>query len=192
MASTLIARNYAQTLFALADRHGGIQAVEEYGRAIDEVAELIRSEPRVREFLETPRLGADAKKRALRQTFGGRVPELFLRYLLVVVDKRRQAVLPQIADAYHDLVDEALNRVRADITVAQQPDAELQREIVGALERRFGKTVVPAFHVEPQLLGGIVVRVGDQILDGSMRHQLQSLRRRLMGAALPHAQAAGA
>ena len=187
MGPTIIARNYAETLLALARRHGGEAAVDEYAVAIDQVGELLRAEPRVRQFLQTPRVDAEAKKRAVRSAFAGRIPEHLLRFLLVVVEKRRQGLLPQIADEYHALVDELRGRIRADITLANQPTPELQRELVTTLERKLGKTVVPTFRVDTSLVGGVVVRVGDQILDGSVRRRLAALRRRLLEVRLPEA-----
>lgn len=187
MGPSIIARNYAETLLALARRHGGVEAVDAYAAALDDVADLVRREPRIREFLETPRVDAEAKKAAVREAFTGRVPEHFLRFLLVLVDKRRQPLLGQIADEYRALVDELENRVRAEITVATAPAPDFQREIVATLERKLGRTVLPEFRVDPSLLGGVMIRVGDQILDGSVRRRLVSLRRRLLEARLPAA-----
>jgi F-type H+-transporting ATPase subunit delta len=191
MGPTIIARNYAETLFTLALRHGGDSTVDEYATAIEEVAELLRREPLVREFLETPRVGVESKKRALKASFQGRVPDLFLRFLLVVVEKRRQDLIRAIADQYHELVDEARGRVRAEIDLAREPDDRLRRTIVEALERRLEKTVVPTFRIDPSLLGGIVIRVGGQILDGSLRRRSAGLRRRLLEARVPAAVGGG-
>jgi F-type H+-transporting ATPase subunit delta len=185
VAANIIARNYAETLLALAQRQGGGPVVEQYLAAIEEAAEAMRTEPRVRQFLETPRLDAGAKKAALRAAFAGRVPEPFLRFLLVVVDKRRQGQIPQIAAAYRELVDELAGRVRVEVQLAHQPDAAMEEEIRRSLERKLGKTVVPHFTVDPALLGGIVVRLGDEILDGSVRRRAQDLRRRLASARMP-------
>jgi F-type H+-transporting ATPase subunit delta len=188
---TIIARNYAETLLTLARRHGGEATVDEYGDAIDEVAELLRHEPLVREFLETPRVDIAAKKGALRASFGGRVPDLFLRFLLVAVEKRRQGALPEIAEQYHRLVDESRGRARAEIVLAHEPDEELKREIIATLERRLGRTVVPTFSVDRALGGGIVIRVGGEILDGSLRRRAAGLRRRLLEVRIPAAAALG-
>jgi F-type H+-transporting ATPase subunit delta len=185
MGPAIIARNYAETLLALARRQGGEAAVDSYAIAIGDVGELLRREPRVRQFLQTPRVDTEAKKRAVRAAFAGRVPEHLLRFLLVVVEKRRQGLLPQIADEYHALVDQLRGRVRADITLAAQPTPALQSELVATLERKLGKTVVPTFRVDPGLVGGVVVRVGDKILDGSVRRRLAALRRRLLEVRLP-------
>ncbi len=191
MASTIIGRNYAETLFELASRHGGDATVDEFARAIEEVATLLDEEPLVREFLETPRVDVEAKQRAIQASFGGRVPDLFLRFLLVVVAKRRQGALREIARQYHALVDAARGRARAEVTVAREPDEALQEEIVAALERRLGQEVVAEFRVDPALLGGVVIRVGGEILDGSLRRRAAGLRRQMLRAKLPPA-AAGA
>jgi F-type H+-transporting ATPase subunit delta len=182
---TIIARNYAETLLALAERHGGQATAEAYARAMDEVAELMRREPRVREFLETPRIGSEEKQRVLRDAFSGRVPEHFLRFLLVVVQKRRQALLPAIAEEFHALLDEVQGRVRAEVTVATEPAPDVQREIVASLERKLGRTVVASFRVDAAILGGVVVRLGDRVIDGSLRRRVSDLRRQLMRARLP-------
>lgn len=180
MGPTIIARNYAETLLLLAQKHGGNEAVDAYARAIDEVTGLLQSEPRVREFLETPRVGVEAKKHALRASLQGRVPDFFLRFLLVVVEKRRQALLTRIGAEYHALVDQLRNRVRAEIIVAREADAGLRAEIVSALERRLGKEVIPTFRVDPEILGGVVIRVADRLYDGSLRRRVSALRRRLL------------
>ncbi|MEX2571766.1 MAG: ATP synthase F1 subunit delta [Gemmatimonadota bacterium] len=187
MASTIVARNYAEILYTLATRHGGDTTVDQYGDAINDVAALLEREPRVREFLETPRVDVDAKKRVIESAFGGRVPDLFLRFLLIVVEKRRQAALRKIAEQYHDIVDEARNRVRAEIRLAREADVDLREDIVSSIEGRLGKTVLPSFEVDPSLIGGVVIRAGGQILDGSVRRRAAGLRQRLLKARLPAA-----
>ncbi len=187
MGSSVIARNYAETLLTLAQRHGGEKAVDDFARAMEEVADILEQEPLVREFLQTPRVNLEAKKRALQMSFGGRVPDLFLRFLHVVLAKRRQGVLREIAAEYHLLVDETRGRTRADVLLARDADERLRTEIVGSLERRLGKEVVANFSVDPSLVGGLVIRVDGQILDGSLRRKAVGLRRRMIEAKLPAA-----
>lgn len=187
MRAEAVARNYADTLLALAGRHGGRATAEEYLRAIEELATLLEREPRVREFLHTPRVTAAQKREALRATLAGRVPDLFLRFVLVVLEKGRQTLFREIALAYRDRVDEMLGRVRVQVALSHEPDAELREEIRRGLEARLGKTVIADYTVEPELLGGVVVRVGDQILDGSIRSRAAGLRRRLMETEIPAA-----
>jgi F-type H+-transporting ATPase subunit delta len=181
----IIARNYAETLLTLAERHGGAEGLEAFGQAADALAALVQGDPRMRQFLETPRITPDQKKRALQEALGGRAPEMFVRFVMVLTDKRRQALLPEIAAAYRALVDERMGRVRVQVTISHAPDAALQAEIGNSLADRLGKTVIPTFTVDPELLGGMVVRVGDQILDGSLRTRAAQLRRRLLAVDLP-------
>lgn len=190
MQPSIVARNYAETLLALAERNGGLPVAEEYLAALEEVAALMEREPRIRSFVLTPQVDAETRKNALRAALSGRVPELFLRFLLVVVDKRRQSLIPQIAVAFRETVDRLMGRVRVDVTVAQQPDAAEQALIRGTLERKLGIAVLPRFTVDPELIGGIVVRLGDQVLDGSVRRGMQEMRRNMLRAPLPEPAAA--
>jgi F-type H+-transporting ATPase subunit delta len=183
--STAIARNYAETLLALAQRNGGDATIDEFSAALDELITLLQDEPRVRMFLETPVVEVSAKKDALRHTFGGRVPELFLRFLMVVVEKRRASHLPEIATQYRGLVDEIRGRVRAQVTLAREPDETLRREIRDSLQRSLDREVLATYQVDEDLIGGVIIRVGDQILDGSVRRRASELRRRLLSAQLP-------
>ena len=141
------------------------------------------TDARVKEFLTTPRIGPEQRKAALAAALKGRVPELVLRFLMVVVEKRRQGLLGEIAREYRALVDERMGRVRVDVAISHAPDAALEQEITQALTARLGKTVVPEFRVDPSLIGGMVVRWGDEILDASVRTRASHLRRRLKAAA---------
>lgn len=182
MRGTTIARSYADALFALGERHGQL---EEFGSALDLVAATVEREPKLRLFLDTPKVEPVEKKRVLREALEGKVPPLVLNFFLVVLDKRRQRLIPEIATEYRALLDEHFGRINAEVTLAREPDEQLEREIAEELSERLGKTVVPRVRVEPGILGGIVVRYGDRVLDGSLRRRLVTLRRRLLDAKLP-------
>jgi F-type H+-transporting ATPase subunit delta len=184
MRSQIIARNYAETLLELARRNGGQRTVEEFGTAMELLAAVV-DDARVREFLATPAIDPATRKAALRTALGKQVPELFLRFVMVVVDKRRQALLGDVAHEYRALVDEMTGRVRVAVAISHEPDAKLQKQITAALAERLGREVIPTFTVDPDLLGGMVVRVGDEILDGSVRSYASGLRRRMMDAPVP-------
>ena len=184
MRAEIIARNYADTLLELARRNGGQRTVEEFGDAMELLAGAV-AEPRVREFLSSPRIPAAERKEALRGALEGRVPDLFLRFVMLVVDKRRQRILAEIAQEYRALVDEQAGRVRVRVDISHAPDEALKSQVANALAARLGKDVVATFTVDPGLLGGRVVRYGDEILDGSVRTGAENLRRRLVTAVMP-------
>lgn len=191
MRAEIIARNYAETLVALAERQGP-DALDAWGAAIDQLAAMLAADPRARQFLETPRVRPEQKKDALRQALAGRAPEMFVRFVMVLVDKRRQGLIPDIAAAYRDLVDQRMGRARVEVTISHAPDAELQQEIQRALEVQLGRTVIPTYRIDPDLLGGMVLRLGDEVLDGSVRSRAGHLRRRLMEATMPASAGAAA
>lgn len=177
MSRSAVVDNYAETLLELAQREG---KVAEYGRWIDEVAAFFRNEPDFRRFLETPRVSLEEKKAALREAFGDAAPRDFVRYLLLLLDKRRQGLLGEIGEEFHELLDEREGRVHATVTLAREPDGELREAIERGLEQAVGRDVVPHFRTDEQIVGGIVVRVGDTVMDGSLRRRLSDLKKDLL------------
>jgi len=176
-----IARNYAAALFELGQQYGESQA---YADAFDALDEVLASE-RVASFLETPKIETSDKQAALRVALEGKVPERFLRFVLVVVAKRRQEALPTMRAEYRQLLDTAVGRIHADVTLAREADGAAERVISERLSSLLGKDVVPHITVNPAIIGGLVVRFGDQAMDGSLRRQLLSLKREMMHAGLP-------
>ena len=182
MRDETIARNYAEALFELARRHEGMEA---YGDGIEEVARLLEENSRFRLFLETPRIAAEDKKRVLVDAFGGSLPRPLLNFLLLTVDKRRQRLLRDIAREYHALVDRELGRVRVEVTMARPVGEDVLAGLQQSLSELLGKTALPHVRIKPEILGGVVVRAGDTIYDGSLRRRLDRLRRQLLSAELP-------
>ena len=177
MRETTIARNYAETLLELARRAGDLQG---WGQVVDDVSNAMQNDRSLRLFLESPRVSASQKNRIIGRAFEGQLPPVFVRYLQALVTHRRQMLLPQIAREYHDLVDRVEGRLHANVTVASEPNAAERRAIAAELSRAYGKDVVPHVTVNPSILGGIVVRVGDTALDGSVRRRLATLRSRML------------
>jgi F-type H+-transporting ATPase subunit delta len=177
MRQTTIARNYAETLLELARR---ADELEGWGRMIADVSGAVQGDETMRRFLETPRVSAADKNAILQEAFADRMPRLFVRFLQTLVKNRRQMLIPEIATEYWTLLDEVEGRVHAQVTVARAPDKETEKAIAKDLSRVLGKKVVPHITVNPAVLGGMVVRVGDEIMDGSVRRRLGQLRNQLL------------
>lgn len=177
MSETAVGENYAGALLELATRR---DAAEAYGQYLAELASLYREEPQFRLFLDTPRVPEDRKKEVLKEVLADRVPEPFLHFLLVVLDKRRQRSLPRIEEAYRDLLDERFGRVHANVTLALEPDDELREEITERLSSLLDRQVEASFRTDEDIVGGILVRFEDKVMDGSLRRRLQNLQRRLL------------
>jgi F-type H+-transporting ATPase subunit delta len=91
-------------------------------------------------------------------------------------------LLPQIAIEYGNLVDETTGRIHAQVTVAREASEADRNVIASQLSRAFAKTVVPHVDVNPAILGGVIVKVGDRVLDGSVRKRLKTLKSRIVSA----------
>ena len=180
MREPTIARNYAEALLALARRADDIPG---WGRMITDVANAVDTDERLHRFLEAPQVSAEQKNAILGRAFQDRVPRHFLRFLQKLVDNRRQMLIPAIAVQYHRLADDVEGRVHAQVTVARPLDDAGTAAITAQLGRSLGKTVVPHVTVNPAILGGLVVRVGDTVMDGSVRRRLSTLRGRLVAGA---------
>jgi F-type H+-transporting ATPase subunit delta len=174
--SSTIARNYAEALFDLGEPSG---RTNRYAELIDAVAGVVETTPQVQAVLMSPRVPKSEKARLLSSALEG-APREFVLFLQSLVKRGRQRHLRDIATEYQVLLDIKHNRVRAGVTVARPADESLQRDIQASLSRRLGKEVLAAFHVDPEILGGTVVRVGERIHDGSVRRRMTKLRRHLL------------
>lgn len=171
MKSVTVARNYAEALFAVADK---------YGELLDAVAGAIQADERIAVALESPRVSKAAKAQILERGLKGEAPREFVRFLQAVVRRGRQGLLSEIAQEYQVLLDQKLNRVHAGVTLASDADARMQKQVVERLTKALGREVRAYFRSDPKILGGVVVRVGDRIFDGSVRRRLTALQRRML------------
>jgi F-type H+-transporting ATPase subunit delta len=179
MNESTIGRNYAEALLSLAKKSGD---VEEWGELLDAIASAMREDQTLRTFLESPKLAAAHKIEILDKALGRRVPKLFLRYIETVIQKRRQMLIPAIAIEYQALIDESENRLHANVTVAREPADSEKEGLARQLSRLFGKQVVPHISHNPAILGGVIVRVGDTVMDGSVRKRLSVLKQRMLAS----------
>ena len=177
MRDVTIARNYAETLVALASQH---DALEKWGTRLD-LTVAAMSTAQVEAVLMSPRVPRDRKVALMTEALQD-WPRPFSLFIAAVIRRGRQMLLGQISDEYHRLVDIRLNRVRAGVTVARDVDPLARQLISERLSKAIGKNVIAGFSVDPALLGGVVIRIGDRIYDGSVRKRLGALRHKLLNA----------
>ncbi|MEX0893144.1 MAG: ATP synthase F1 subunit delta [Gemmatimonadota bacterium] len=182
MQHSIVARSYAEALFEVAEREG---EHDTYAAAFAALGELLGSDPRVRRFLATPNVQVAAKKDALRMALDGRVPARFLNFVLLVLDRRRQALLDAMGREYGALLDAKHGRMHVQVTLAHEPDEATRSAVASELTRIMGKQVVPHVRVDSDILGGLIARYEDRVLDLSLQRRLLGLRRRLLRTALP-------
>ncbi len=178
MREETIARNYAEALFQVGERN---EYTERFADLLDALGGAIETDEQIRVVLESPRVSKRQKSKILRRALEGFAPEPFLRFLEAVVKRGRQGILPAISREFQGLVDIKFNRVHAGVVLARDPDAALRDEIRDRLSEILAKDVVTHIRTNPDIIGGIVVRVGDRVMDGSIRRKLKRLRRQMLG-----------
>lgn len=182
MQHSIVARSYAEALFEVGERHGEHDG---YAAAFEALGSTLGGEPRVRRFLATPNVEVAAKKAVLRSALEGRVPPRFLNFVLLVLDRRRQALIEAIGREYAALLDAKHGRMHMQVTLAHEPDETTLSAAASELTRIMGKRVVPHVRVDGDILGGLIARYEDRVLDLSLRRRLLGLRGRLLHAAIP-------
>jgi len=176
---TPVVTSYARALLQLAVEGN---RMEDVGRELGELAELVAAQPVLREFLADPAI-ADAKRAALlKRVFHGRVSPLLWNFLGVLEQKKRLPLLTQIAQAYDDLMDEAVGKVEVDVTVAKRLTPEELANAQQAVSRALGKEAVIHVYVDEAIIGGLVIRARDQLIDGSVRARVAAMKEHLLDA----------
>lgn len=178
MRDSGVARNYAEALFDIGERAG---ESERYAELLDALAGAVSADEHIRQVLESPAVAKKARIAIVRRALEGRTPPRFLGWVEAVIRRGRPSLLGVMSREYQALLDIKFNRVQAGITLARKADPALQAEIVARLTTAIGKTVVPHFRENPALLGGVIIRVGDRVMDGSVRHRMVLLRRKMLG-----------
>ncbi len=170
-----IARRYAKALFSLADEQG---QVEQWSAGLEALGNALATSPELRETLESPLFEKEQRRNvvaALARSLG--LAETPSSFLLLLADRDRLAYLPAIILDFRGLADARLGRVRARVTSAVPLAAEEARRIAEKLAQAAKAQVIVEQAVDPALLGGVVAQVGSLVYDGSVRSQLEELRR---------------
>ncbi len=177
--SDALAQIYARSLYELADEAGGRDKIFEIAGELEEVCELGRGNRQFAEFLASPVIDRHKRGDALGRVFRDRVTDLTLRFLLVVNDKGRLGHLEHINTAFDRLVQAAHDRIEVDVFTAAPLGDEQVRAIAGKIRAALGKEAVLHPYTDRAMLGGLKLRIGDQLIDGSVSTRLRRIRQRL-------------
>ena len=175
--SQAAARVYAKALFDIGVETGSVGQIHDDLHAVHNA--LNGLEPDLRTFFYLPRLRREDKRRIISLAFEGKVSRPMLGVLHVLVDKRRESLLDNIVEEFDRYKDVNENRVQARVVSATKLDDDLLEALRSALEERTRKSVVLTETIDPEVLGGLRVNVGDRVLDGTLRRSLQDMRRNL-------------
>ena len=175
MRPSTTALRYAQAAFEVAQSEG---KAEEWVRALQSANETL-SEQRLALFFRDPNVSSESKLEAIKELFADAFEPQIVNLLRLLAVKQRLVLLPGITNELEDLVREAQGVLKATAVVARQLDANEQADIIRRLEQITGKRIDLRVSVDPSILGGIVVRIGDRLIDASVANRLQRLRQEL-------------
>jgi len=180
MPKGAIARRYAGAMFDIGLKQHSLERTLEDVRGIAQVF----AHRKLAYLLREPKVPAKRKETAIRQALANKVLPTSLNLALLVVQRELVDIMPNITNELEQLVHNYKNEAIADVTTATRIDDAELTQIKQALEKRTGKTIITHARVQPDILGGVIARVGDQVIDGSVRSHLAALRQQLLKSAL--------
>lgn len=176
MIGNIVSKRYAKALFNLGNEEG-MAKLEQYGKSIGALGNALEQNKELRELFASPVISAEEKKNVtlslLAKVGGG---DMEKRFCELLADRNRLSMLSAIAFDFDAMLNEAKGISQGRITTAIDLNADRKRAIVAQLESQTGRKLEVEFAVDPQILGGIVLSLGDTVCDASLRAQLDNLR----------------
>jgi F-type H+-transporting ATPase subunit delta len=174
---TLAAKRYALAAFEIAKERGDVDA---WRSAMAQIAEFM-SDPEVKRVLESTRVAQDPKQRLINAALGD-LPQMPLNLARLLVRKNRTALAYEIAVAFSELIEEERGVLHAHARTAVPLSEAEKVTLAQSLKARLGHDVMLDVEVDPSLLGGVVIQIGDKLIDASTRARLEAMRESLVGA----------
>ena len=166
-----VARPYAEAAFGIADAGGTLPA---WAQALDMLAEIV-THPEVRAAIGNPRLTDEQLYGVIASLTGDAMTADIQKFVRLLLENGRLAALPEIRDLFQELKNEREGVVDALISTAFELNPAQTADLVADLERRFRRKVNPVMALEKELIGGVRVTIGDEVIDSSVRGQLAAM-----------------
>lgn len=176
------ARRYAAALFQAIWDEGGESGIEGARADLTVVEEMLRDVPYLRSVLLQPLVTDERKHNVIEQAFKPRLGKTTFNFLNLLVQKRREGIIDEVIAEFGRLADERAGRVEAFVETPVALGTDQLADLQAALERRTGKFIHMNTSVDETMLGGIRVRIGDDIIDGGLKSKLEKLRTQMLAA----------
>ncbi len=178
LISSEIAEPYAQALMSLARE---LNLTEEFGQQFRALESLLEESPEFREFIANPVIKAEDKKSVLRRVMNARANPYLINFLMLLVDKRRIIFLKQITEQFLNLLRQLNQTVLAEVISARELNEEQTRAVADKVKSiTNARDVELKTSIDPDLIGGVIIKVGSQVLDASLRGQLRRISTNLL------------
>jgi F-type H+-transporting ATPase subunit delta len=173
--------NYARSLLELANE--GQQQAEAIGEELRDVRQVIDANPTFGLYLADPAISQAQRGESIKKIFGGQASKLLQDFLGVLNEKGRLGMFIEIAGAYGSLLEQQLSKVDVDVTVAQKLDDQQLEQVRQRVSSALKRDAVVHQYLDDSLIGGMLLRVQDQLIDASVRSQLQAITTRMLASA---------
>ena len=177
MLNLQLAIKYSRAMFLLAQEEGKLV---EYGQELQSLASDIEGTPELKAYLESPMIPRQAKQEAVQKIFAGELSPMVLNFLHLLLDKQRISSLGEIVRQYENFSNEAQGIIVADVTTARDLSDSLGERLMAKLGEITGKKIKRRKHLDEKLLGGAGVRMGDRLIDGSLKSRMKALEAQLL------------
>jgi F-type H+-transporting ATPase subunit delta len=178
--ASLTAFTYAQSILELANEQKQAEAI---GQELAALKQIIDQNPTIREVFTNPAISADERDQLLQRVFKNKIAPLLFNTLGVLNQHNRLGLISQIAQAYEDLLEKQLGKVEVDLTVAQKLDQNQLDEAKRRISEALGRDAIVHLYVDDGIIGGMIMRVGDKLIDSSVRYQLAAMKKQLLESA---------
>ena len=179
MAGNDIARVYANSLLEIGQQKNSLS---ELGEELGFVSDVLIEDGDFNRYLTSPGFSMESKKGFIEKVFSGKLSDDTVNFLNVLIDNGRQSAIPDIYQAFNDLIDEENNRMRVEVISTAKLDAATLDKIKDALGKKYNKEVILTESLDENILGGIIIKVGDLVIDGSLANNLKKLRYNLLNS----------
>ena len=180
MKNDILGKRYAKALFVVGTEEN---ALDDYAESLKAFAELYTGTPEVKDGLTNRLYPADVRAKVMAEIVkAAGVSQMVGNFLNLLADKDRANILPEIAATFQAMVDEEKNICQGTVVSATELSAALQDKTKETLEKLTGKQIVLATEIDPAIIGGIIAKVGDLVLDGSIKTQLEGLKESIKGS----------
>lgn len=179
MRQTILARRYAKALFSLGKEQGKYEA---YNEALSAIEVLYDESPEVGDSLTNPLYPLEARQKIMAKVAElAKADKMLTAFLNLLVEKHRAGILPDIAQEMQVMVDREQGISHGSVVSAVELDAALLEKIQATLEKITGNQVILETEVDSSIIGGVIAKVGDLVLDGSIKTQLNGLKESIKG-----------
>ena len=179
MLNISVARRYAEAFFNIARESN---KVDEYQQELELVVETIKKVENLEQYFAHLLIPVNEKKAVIDKIFAGKISPVTLNFIKMVVDKRREAYLSAITEQYIEMADEFRSIAKLDFITAVEVSKKEIQFLAEKLSASTGKKIQLRLQVDPTLIGGVRLRMGDQIIDGSVANKLQRIKEKLKQA----------